>query len=274
MDRLSVILDGLSMTAGVFFSGDMCGISSFDGSVNREGHLHLLKSGRLDVIDQHKQVVSIDKPALIYYPRPHFHQLRAVENDQAQLVCASIKYGADADNPLTQALPEMVVLELDRDDYITSAAQGLFQEAFSEREGKKLLIDKLAEVMVIHLLRHIVESRDNCSGLLAGLAHKQLSKVLLQVHQAPYENWNLEMMSEIVFMSRSKFAEEFKKVVGQSPGDYLIAWRISLAQNELKKGKPIALIANQVGYENTSGFSKAFKKKTGESPREWLINNQ
>jgi AraC-like DNA-binding protein len=63
-------------------------------------------------------------------------------------------------------------------------------------------------------------------------------------------------------------------VVGQSPGDYLIAWRISLAQNELKKGKPIALIANQVGYENTSGFSKAFKKKTGESPREWLINNQ
>jgi AraC-like DNA-binding protein len=150
----------------------------------------------------------------------------------------------------------------------------LFQEAFSEREAKKLLIDKLAEVMVIHLLRHIVESRDNCSGLLAGLAHKQLSKVLLQVHQAPYENWNLEMMSEIAFMSRSKFAEEFKKVVGQSPGDYLIAWRISLAQNELKKGKPIALIANQVGYENTSGFSKAFKKKTGESPREWLINNQ
>lgn len=274
MDRLSVILEGLSMTAGVFFSGDMCGISSFDGSVNREGHLHLLKSGRLDVIDQHNQVVSIDKPALIYYPRPHFHQLRAVESDQAELVCASIKYGADASNPLTLALPEMVVLEIDRNDYITSAAQGLFDEAFREREGKKLLIDKLAEVMVIHLLRHIVESGENCSGLLAGLAHKQLSNVLLKLHQAPYENWSLETMSEIAFMSRSKFAEEFKQVVGQSPGDYLIDWRISMAQNELKKGKAIALIANQVGYENTSGFSKAFKKKTGVSPREWLISNQ
>lgn len=270
MDRLSLVLERLSITAGVFFSGEMCGISNFDSSAQLEGHIHLLKSGRIDVIDQHNEVVSIDKPSLIFYPRPKAHKLRATESDNAELVCASIKYGADASNPLTNALPDMVVLCFEEDGYIASAAQGLFQEAFTEREGKQLLVDKLAEIMVIHLLRNLLEKGENTSGLLAGLAHKQLSQVLLQIHQAPHEHWTLESMSELAFMSRSKFAEEFKKVVGQTPGDYLMDWRVSVAQNEIKKGKPIAIVANEVGYENTSGLSKAFKKKMGQSPTEWL----
>jgi AraC-like DNA-binding protein len=221
-------------------------------------------------MDEHKQVISIDQPSLIFYPQPKSHQLRAIETDDAQLVCASIQYGADASNPLTKSLPEMVVLNIGEEDYIAAAVEGLFQEAFDNREGKQLLVDKLAEVMVIHLLRHMLERGEQASGLLAGLAHKELSDVLLKVHQAPQEHWTLDSMSQLAFMSRSKFAEKFKKVIGQSPGDYLIDWRISIAQSEMKKGKPIAVVANEIGYENVSGLSKAFKKKTGQSPTEWL----
>lgn len=270
MDRLSLILERLSITAGVFFSGDMCGVSSFDGSLQREGHIHFLRSGRLDLIDENKDIISIDKPSLIFYPKPKLHKLQAVESDNAKLVCASIKYGADTSNPLTNALPEMVILNFEDDDYIASAARGLFDEAFTEREGKQLLIDKLAEIMVVHLLRNILEKGEQCSGLLAGLAHKQLSRVLLEIHQLPHQQWTLNSMSQLALMSRSKFAEEFKKIVGQAPGDYLIDWRISVAQNELKKGKPIAVVANEVGYDNSSGLSKAFKRKIGVSPKEWL----
>jgi AraC-like DNA-binding protein len=270
MDRLSLILERLSITAGVFFTGEMCGISTFSGDGEREGHIHLLKAGRVDLITDAHDVVSIDQPALIFYPRPKVHKLRAVESDNAELVCASIQYGADTSNPLTNALPEMVVLNFEDDDYVASAAQGLFQEAFLEREGKQLLVDKLAEIILIHLLRNQLESDVNKTGMLAGMAHKQLSQVLLRIHQAPYEHWTLESMSELAFMSRSKFAEEFKRVIGQSPGEYLIDWRISIAQSEMKKGKPIAVVANEVGYENTSGLSKAFKKKVGMSPTEWL----
>lgn len=270
MDRLSLILERLSITAGVFFSGNLCGVSSFDGAASRVGHIHLLQSGRIDVMDEYKQVISIDQPSLIFYPQPKLHQLRAVESDQAQLVCATIQYGADASNPLTKALPEMVVLNIDEKGYIAAAVEGLFQEAFDNREGKQLLVDKLAEVMVVHLLRNILERGEHTRGLLAGLADKELSNVLLKVHKAPHEHWTLDNMSQLAFMSRSKFAEKFKQVIGQSPGDYLIDWRISIAQSEMKKGKPIAVVANEVGYENVSGLSKAFKKKTGQSPTEWL----
>jgi AraC-like DNA-binding protein len=274
MDKLSLVLESLSITAGVFFSGEMCGISNFDSSARREGHLHLLKSGRIDLINEKGGVTSVDKPSLIFYPRPKSHKLRAIESDNAQLVCASIQYGADTNSPLTNSLPEMVILPLDKDDYIALAAQGLFQEAFTDREGKHLLVDKLSEVLLTLLLRNIFESGKPRSGLLTGLSHEQLKHVLLHIHQSPDEPWTLDSMCDLALMSRSKFAGEFKKVVGQSPGDYLIDWRISVAQNKMKKGKPVAVLANEVGYENASGLSKVFKKKVGMSPTEWLNHYQ
>lgn len=270
MDRLSVILNRLSISAGVFFSGEMCGVANFDGTEQKEGHIHLVQSGRMTVMNENKQIITIDKPCLIFYPRPTKHRLSVRDSDMVSMVCASIRYGADSSNPLTNALPEMVVLNFDQDDYVASTAQGLFKEAFSEREGKQLLMDKLTEIVVVNLLRNVLENGNYNGGVLAGLAHPQLSNVMLKLHDAPHESWTLDSMSELAFMSRSKFAEEFKRIVGQSPGDYLIDWRISVAQNEMKKGKPIAVVANEVGYENTSALSKAFKRKTGMSPTEWL----
>ena len=107
-------------------------------------------------------------------------------------------------------------------------------------------------------------------GVLAGLAHAQLSKVIMAIHQRPEEAWRLEDMMGLAHMSRSKFADEFRQVVGQSPGDYLIEWRVAVAQNLLKRGKPVGWVANEVGYETPSALARVFRKKTGLSPKQWL----
>jgi transcriptional regulator GlxA family with amidase domain len=107
-------------------------------------------------------------------------------------------------------------------------------------------------------------------GLLAGLAHPQVAKVLLAIHETPERQWGLEAMAELALMSRSKFAELFKRIVGQSPGDYVIEWRIIVAQGLLKQNKPVALVANAVGYENGSALARIFRKKLGMSPKQWL----
>lgn len=274
MDRLSLILNRLSVSAGVFFSGEMCGLSRFDGSDVQEGHIHLLASGRMDVIDQNGDIVILDKPSLIFFPKPNVHHLRAKESDNARVVCASIRYGADTSNPLTNALPAMVTLAFADDEYVQATVNGLFDEAFHDKDGKQLLLDRLTEVIIIHLLRAVISKGANYQGVLAGLAHSKLARVIVKLHESPGESWTLESMSELAFMSRSKFAEEFRRVVGQTPGDYLIDWRVSVAQSELKKGKPVAVVANEVGYENSSALSKAFKRKTGLSPNTWLKTHQ
>lgn len=270
MDKLSLILNRLSVNAGVFFTGEMCGLAQFDGTEQREGHIHLLESGRIDVIDNKGQVITLDKPSLIFFPKPSIHRLRAKESDNANLVCASIKYGSDTSNPLTNALPSMVTLSFEDDHYVAASVKGLFDEAFHQRDGKQLVIDRLTEIIIVHLLRKVMSQGTGYKGVLAGLSHNQLAKVLIELHRSPGEAWTLESMSQLAFMSRSKFAEEFREVVGQSPGDYLIDWRVSVAQSELKKGKPVSVVANEVGYENSSALSKAFKKKTGLSPSAWL----
>ena len=77
-------------------------------------------------------------------------------------------------------------------------------------------------------------------------------------------------MAEIALMSRSKFAEVFKEVIGQTPNDYLLEWRVSVAQSLLLKGKSVSLVANSVGYETASALSRVFRKKLELSPKEWL----
>ncbi|HMW70571.1 MAG TPA: AraC family transcriptional regulator, partial [Cellvibrionaceae bacterium] len=108
------------------------------------------------------------------------------------------------------------------------------------------------------------------TGMLAGLAHPHLHRALLAIHSNPAHSWSLMELASLSGMSRSKFAEEFKTVLGQPPGDYLIEWRLGVAQSLLQKLKPVGLVAHEVGYENASVLARVFRKKLGLTPLEWL----
>jgi AraC-like DNA-binding protein len=270
MDNLSIILNRLSVSAGVFFSGGMCGLSLLGEHASEGGHMHLLASGKIDLTDENGDVLKIDKPSLIFFPKPTVHSLQAREADNAQIVCASLRYGSSSSNALTNALPKMIILAFEDDKYLEASVKSLFDEAFHQREGKQLLIDRLTDIIVIYLIRNVLANRSDCRGLLAGLAHEKLATVITNIHEAPEKPWTLKMMSEQALMSRSKFIEEFKRVVGHPPGEYLTNWRISVAQTELKKGRSVSMVANIVGYENSSALSKAFKRRTSLSPSAWL----
>lgn len=274
MDKLSEILTRFSISAGVFYSGKLCGLSSFDDKASNEGHLHLLHSGRIQVIDENNQNFWIEEPSLLFYPRPTSHRLMAEDADRAKLVCASIRYGTGSNNPLANALPPATVIPLASSQTFKTTTEALFDEAFAEREGRQALMDRLTEIFLIQLLRHVMDAGLTRQGMLAGLSHPQISKVMMAFHADPAEHWSLDSMAELAGMSRSKFAELFRQVLGQTPGDYLTEWRMGIAQSMLKKGKPVGWVANATGYENASALARVFRKKIGQSPREWLKQNQ
>jgi len=270
MDKLSAILNRFSISAGVFYTGGLCGLSDFDDSGATEGHLHLLNSGRLEVADGQGRRIKLDQPSLLFYPKPMRHQLIASEDDKAKVVCATIQYGTGPNNPLANALPEVVVIPLAGSPLLESSTVGLFDEAFHERSGRQAMMDRLTEIFLIQLLRYVMDSGTLKQGMLAGLSHPQLAKVITALHQEPENSWTLETMASLAHMSRSTFAEKFRELVGQSPGDYLIEWRVAVAQNLLKKGKGVNLVANAVGYDSASALGRVFRKKTGLSPKQWL----
>lgn len=269
MDKLSEVLNHFSISAGVFYTGGLCGLSNFDANGHDYGHLHLLQSGRVQVLADSHRAIEVTEPSLLFYPKPYKHRLKATEDDKAEIVCATMSYGAGLHNPIVNALPEFLIVPLSQAPQITHTAQWLFAEGFEPREGRAAIMDRLCELLVLQLLRYLVESNQIQSGLLAGLSHPNVSRLLTALHQDPSQSWNLEQMAAVALMSRSKFAEVFKKTMGQTPADYLVQWRVSIAQTLLQKGKPVNWVANEVGYENGSALARVFRKKTGMSPKVW-----
>lgn len=269
MDQLSVILQRFSMNTEVFFTGNLCSISNFKREPN-QGHLHLLRSGELTIIDEKGSSQLINQPTVLFFPTPHAHRIIGNEENPPELVCANIIYNESSTNPIANALPDLMCFKLSDCQKLKQTAQSLFEEAFEEQCGRVPMINLLTNIFLIHVLRHVLNNNIMDYGLLAGLAHPQLSKVLLSIHEAPERQWGLETMAELALMSRSKFAELFKQTVGQSPGDYAIDWRIVVAKSLLKKNNNVALAANAVGYENGSALARVFRKKLGVSPKEWI----
>jgi AraC-like DNA-binding protein len=269
MDQLSAILQRFSMNIEVFFTGNLCGISNFSQEPN-QGHLHLLSSGELTLIDEKGTYNLINEPTVLFFPTSHAHRIIGSEDNPPELVCANILYNENMSNPIANALPSCLIFKLNDCQQLKNTAQWLFEEAFHERCGRLPMINSLTNIFLIHVLRHVLNNNIMQHGLLSGLAHPQVSNVLLAIHEKPEQQWGLEEMAELALMSRSKFADIFKRTVGQSPGDYLIDWRIVVAKGLLQQNKPVALVANTVGYENGSALARVFRKKLGISPKQWL----
>lgn len=75
-------------------------------------------------------------------------------------------------------------------------------------------------------------------------------------------------------LNRSYFGKLFKSVVGRSPQQYLIGYRMAKACELLKlTALPVSEVGRAVGYPNQLHFSRAFKSVHGVSPREWRRRN-
>ena len=271
VDRLQGLLQRFSVSARMFHSGPLCGITDFDD--NGLGQLHLVRRGPLTVRhagDEHDVLA----PSLLFYPRPLPHRFIADADTGADMACANLAFGGGAGNPVIRALPAFVALPLSALPQAQPVLDLLFEEAFAQRCGRQVLVDRLFEAVLVLLLRHLLDSGLVRSGPLAGLGHPQLAKSLAAMHEAPAKPWTLASLADVAGMSRSRFAEVFAERVGTPPSTYLAGYRITLAQDALRRGDKLDRVAQQVGYGSAAALSRAFSAVCGVSPRQWLKGGQ
>lgn len=268
MDRLSFLLNRFSLTAGVFYSGQICGIHDFSRDTRR-GHIHLIKRGPVDLVEENGVTRVIDQPSLLFLPRPEAHRLIAHDIYGADVVCASIQFGAGGSNPISDSLPAEVLIPLVDLAGATPLLDLLHDEAFSEHCGRQAALDRLCELLLIRLLRHCMDHGLMQGGAMAGLADLRLAKVLVALHEDPAHPWDLPGMAAVAGMSRARFALHFRQIIGETPANYLAAWRITMAQDLLRSGRPLQHVASDVGYGSASALTRAFARKTGDTPTQW-----
>lgn len=266
IDRLAALFDRIRISARVFHTGLVCGIEEF-GQPGGLGYLHVLRAGRLTVEGHAMERVALRAPAAILFPQASSHRLISQDSDGAELVCAEIDLGGRG-NPLGQGLPPVIALALTPQDVLDSALFLLFAEASARECGRQAALDRLAEVVLIYMLRRIMDAPEPGYGLLAGLAHPALGRALIGIHERPGAAWTLELMAAESGMSRTVFAETFQRVVGMAPGEYVTRWRLSVARALLQAGRPAKAVAGQVGYASPAAFSRAFSRHFGSPARE------
>lgn len=273
MDPLAPLFRHFTLSAQVFYSGWLCGVSS-DHATETAGHLHVLRRGVLHVLRSDHTSIAIDRPSVLFYPRPLRHRLHAEEQSGAELVCATIEFGSGTHNPLVQSLPELLIVSLDSVKELGPTVELLFAEAFGDNAGRQAAVDRLAEYFLVLLLRSAMKDRLIQGGVLSGLADPRLAAAIAAIHQQPERGWSLEELAQTGGMSRARFAAHFREVVGMTPFDYLADWRIGIAQTLLRRGQSLKIIAPAVGYGSATALTRVFSQRLGISPTKWMAQTQ
>ncbi len=267
-DRLVSLLKWFSLRAHVFQTGPVCRSTLFEAE-DGFGYLHIVRDGRLRLETAGRAPIEIAEPTLAFYMSPTTHRLVPAASG-TETVCASFEFDGGLRNPLVTALPDLILLPLTDLTDLDATLHLLFREAGEVHCGRQAILDRLAEVVIIQLLRDLMDKGRLDIGLLAGLADPQLLKAINAMHDAPAEPWTLATLAKVAGMSRARFAARFREKVGATPLAYLGDYRVGVAQSMLRRGNSIQRAADATGYASASAFSRAFSALTGVSPRQWL----
>mgnify|MGYP001397582663 CR=1 FL=1 len=273
MDSFAALFRHFSPRAQAFFAGNLCITEKFDAAGAR-GYLHILWSGVLRMTVEGLDDVLLTESAVILFPRPHTHGFFPAPSIGADLVCATIDLGSREGNPIGMSLPDLLVIPLAGIETLSPTLDLLLNEAFAEREGRQVALDRLFEYLLVQIIRHAVAAKLVEAGILAAFADARLARAVVALHEAPERLWTLDDLAQIAGMSRTSFACRFRELTGTTPMEHLARWRMTLAQTLLLQGKPVKSVATKVGYDSAAALTRAFGKLIGTSPRNWLADQR
>ena len=147
-------------------------------------------------------------------------------------------------------------------------------ESSDQKAGRDLVLTRLVEILLIEALR---TSSGGAAppGLLRGLADSRVAPAIRQMHAQLNRSWTVAELAKVAALSRSAFFDRFTRTVGLPPMEYLLAWRMVVARDLLRRHDlAIAEVAERVGYGSASTFSTAFSRHVGQPPSRYAARGR
>jgi AraC-like DNA-binding protein len=165
---------------------------------------------------------------------------------------------------LISLLPQLVHVRGEK--RLATLVQLVGEESREMRPARDVVLARLLEVLLIEALRSTAGTAAS-PGLVRGLADARLANAIRQMHANPTRSWTVAELAKEAALSRSAFFERFVSAVGVAPMEYLLAWRMALAKDMLRRKEGgVAEVAERVGYSSGSTFSVAFTRYVGMPP--------
>jgi AraC family transcriptional regulator len=134
--------------------------------------------------------------------------------------------------------------------------------------GGPLVIESLANVLAVHLIRHIFGLRRLATRTDGVLPRRKLATIVDYIMANLNGSPTLEQMAALIHLSPYHFARQFKAATGLPPHQFLITRRVERAQQLLhgRGGVSLAEVAIGVGFLDQSQLSFHFKRIVGVTP--------
>lgn len=150
----------------------------------------------------------------------------------------------------------------DNNNQIYNLMTKMASELTDNREGCYIALKGL----VYQLFSEIVRLPDKVSPI-----NHQYNEIALKVKtyidNNYTKNFDVEFLSELVFVNKYYLIHTFKRTYNVSPMQYLTAVRMQKAQSLLRSSNiPITEVSQQCGYDNPVYFAEQFKKTVGTTP--------
>ncbi|HEX7890786.1 MAG TPA: AraC family transcriptional regulator [Ramlibacter sp.] len=206
--------------------------------------------------------VPVDARQAAVAPRGELRHGRRGGTPDARMLGGYFRFESPDAGLLVSLLPALVHLRgIER---LSTLVQLVGEETAGNRAGRELVLARLVEILLIEALRST--GSEAPPGLLRGLADARVAAALRLMHRDPSRSWTVEELAGKAALSRSAFFDRFSRAVGMPPMEYLLAWRMALAKDLLRRDVALADVAERVGYGSASTFSTAFSRHVGRPP--------
>jgi LacI family transcriptional regulator len=160
------------------------------------------------------------------------------------------------------AHPALTSIPMNLEEWGYSAAKALDEIMEGKSAQKELFIDPMPVIV-----RRSTE--------VFAVEDKVVSKALRIIHEEACEMLRVEELSKRVNVSRSVLERRFRKFLRKSPQEEIRSVKIAEAKKLLiETDKPLAEIAELIGFEHPEYLSVMFKRLTGEPPSEYRNRNK
>jgi len=183
------------------------------------------------------------------------------------------RVGAEAFDldPARLTVPPLDGLDLPQ---LRAAMLAVDAELMAGGAGGRLAAESLANVLAVHLIRHVLTPRSPARGGDGTLPRGRLRAVVEYIEEHLDASPSLEELAAVTRLSAYHFARQFKAATGLPPHQYVIARRVERARQLLQAPADLSLaeVALHAGFSDQSVFCLHFKRLVGVTPRQFRMS--
>lgn len=138
-----------------------------------------------------------------------------------------------------------------------------------ERDGDLVICRMMATTLLQSIIRAWTTVGCAPEGWPSRTDDPFLDRVVDAIRDDPGREWTVEQMAAVSALSRTVFAERFRRAFGRSPAQYVTEVRMLTARALLIDGRAVSEVSRELGYGSDEGFSRAFRRHTGLTPSAW-----